>query len=208
MDPRRSYDRVNPFFRSLLLGATAFALWLIRVKVTVEGREKLPAGRFVMVCNHVSNYDPLVTWHGLSDKTLAFISKPENFNIFLFGRIIRRCGFMAIDRENPRKAVKTVKRAVSLLTEDEASVVVYPEGTRSKSGELLPFHNSVFKIPQQAKVPLVVATVHGTRRIVPFRGTTVTLKIRSVLPTEFLAENRTDAIGETVRSEMLKEGER
>lgn len=97
--------------------------------------EKLPKNeRFLLVCNHRSKFDPILTWYVLRDYNLAFISKPENF---------RRCCFMAIDRENPRNALKTIHQAAELIKQNEVSVAVYPEGTRSKTCELLPFHNGI-----------------------------------------------------------------
>ncbi|MBQ7224147.1 MAG: 1-acyl-sn-glycerol-3-phosphate acyltransferase [Clostridia bacterium] len=165
--------------------------------------EKLPKdGRFVFVGNHISNYDPIITWYALRKYDLAFISKESNFNIPIFGRIIRKCCFMSIDRTNPKNAVKTITRASGLIKADEVSMAVYPEGTRNKTQDvLLPFHNVVFKIAQKPQVPIVVASTYGTNKIAgrtPFRRTHVYLDILNVLPAEEVLQSRTAEIGSTV----------
>ena len=77
---------------------------------TYRGIDKIPKdGRFLFVSNHRSIFDPILTWYVLKDYDLAFILKAENFRIPIFGRIIRKCCFMAIDRENPRNASKPLK---------------------------------------------------------------------------------------------------
>lgn len=112
---------------------------------------------------------------------------------------------MAIDRENPRNAIKTIQKAADLLIKGQVSVGIYPEGTRSKTCMLLPFHNGVFKIAQRADAPIVVLAVSGTENIhknYPFHHTDVYIDVIDVLPAEFVKENRTDVIGERVRTDL------
>ncbi len=206
VDTRREYEKNSRFYRWLLNGATACCIFIMRIRLSVTGREKLPEGRFLLVCNHRSNFDPIVTWYALKGNDLAFISKRENFRIPVFGRIIRRCCFMAIDRESPRRAMETINRAAGLIRKDEVSVAVYPEGTRSHGGELLPFHNGVLKIAQRAGAPIVVATVQGTERIaknLPLRPSRVSLDILGVVSAEDAAAQRTAVLGEGIRAMML-----
>ncbi len=207
VDPKKLYARDSAFYRFLLYSATWLCMQLLHIRVTVTGAEKLPNGRFLLVANHRSNFDPIVTWHVLPHRDLAFISKPENFHIPLFGRIVRRCCFMPIDRENARAAVSTINAAAELLKTDAVSVAVYPEGTRSKTGVLLPFHDGVFKIAQKAKVPIVVAVTEGTDRIAKtnfFRRKTVKLEILETLAVEDIAACRSHVIGDRVRQTMLQ----
>lgn len=119
----------------------------------------------MFVGNHRSNFDPIIEWLVLKPWDIAFISKGENFKIPFFGRIIRKCCFMPIDRENPRKALRTINKASDLLQSGEVSIGVYPEGTRSKTGELLPFHDGVFHIAKKAGTPIVVMSIRGTEQI-------------------------------------------
>lgn len=205
VDPKRDYQKNSKYYRWLLHTATYAALKLLGVHIYVTGMEKVPKDtRFLLVSNHRSNYDPIVTWHIFRDYDLAFVSKPENFKIPAFGRIIRKCCFLPIDRENPRNAIVTVSKAAELIKTNTVSMGIYPEGTRSREKHLLPFHNGVFKIAKRAEVPIVVITVTGTDRICKrlFQGTDVQLNILDVIPAEKVTAMKTAEIGELARLMM------
>lgn len=203
VDPKKEYNRNSPFYRFLLNSATAAAMKLLRIKIHTNGLDKLPKDqKLLFVSNHRSNFDPLITWHVLKDWQIAFVSKPSNFKIPFFGRIIRKCCFMPIDREDPRKAIVTINKAAELLKREEVSVGIYPEGTRSKNGELLPFHNGVFKIAQKANVSVVVLSITGTEtihKLTPFQVSHVYLDVLEVIPAENIKGTRTELIGTAVR---------
>ncbi len=205
VDRKKQYDNYNKYYRFLLYSATAIGMWLLRIKFVVTGEEKLPQRRFLLICNHRSNYDPLVTWHCFRKYQLTFISKPENFKVPIFGRLVHRCGFLPIDRVNPRNAAKTLITAVNRIKSDTCSIMVYPEGTRSKGTKLLDFHAGVLKIAQKAKVPLVIMTVAGTEQIykrTPWRKTVVYQDILEVIPYEELAGKHTTDIGAYAHERM------
>ena len=98
----KEYDRDSKYFRFLLNNSTAIAVWLLRIHINVTGKEKLPEGRFLLVCNHRSKFDPILTWHVFAKENLSFISKPENFKIPVYGRIIHRCCFLPIAMRSRR----------------------------------------------------------------------------------------------------------
>ena len=202
----KQYEKDNKFYRFLLDSLTAFLLWYLGVKIHVEGREIVPKNeRFVLVGNHISNFDSIVAWRVLRKERLAFVSKASNFQIPFFGRLVRKCCFLEIDRENPRNAVKTVEKAAELIQRDEVSIGVYPEGTRAKDGVTLPFHNAMFKIAQRADAPLVVCSIKGTNRIhehAPWRLTHVYLRFIEVIDKEQVKGMRTSEIGERVKEEI------
>lgn len=203
VSPHKDYETNSSFYRFLLESATAAAIWLLRIKVHVSGMERLPENKKVLfVCNHRSNFDPIITWHVFRKWKLAFVSKPENFKIPFFGRIIRRCCFLAIDRENPRNALSTLNRASKLLRSQEVSIGIYPEGTRSKSGVLLPFHNGVYKVAQKAQADVVILSISGTEKVhrnIPFRKTDVYLDVLDILPAESVKGTHTGIIGANVK---------
>jgi len=123
VDTKKEYEHDSPFYRRLLYGATACCIRLLHIHIHVDGMEKLPKdGRFLLVCNHRSNFDPILTWQVMKERNLAFVSKAENFRIPIFGRIIRRCCFMAIDRENPRNALLTIEKAMDIAEEHSPSL--------------------------------------------------------------------------------------
>lgn len=201
------YPKNSKFYRFLLYFWTGFMVVILRIKIHVEGLENVPKNsRFLLVGNHRSNYDPILTWHILKKYEVSFISKKSNFKIPFFGKIIRKCSFMEIDRENPRNAIKTINAASELIVNNEASIAVYPEGTRSKTKELLPFHNGVFKIAQKSSVPIVVLTIQGTENIyknIPFKKTDVQMKFVSVISEEEVVSMSTSEIGEKVKTILL-----
>ncbi len=156
----------------------------VRVKLT--GGELLPErGRFVMVCNHRSMFDPITVEAALGKRGLAFISKPSNLKIPFVGKLGFGGGFLPIDRENDRNALRTILTAADYIRRDYCSMCIYPEGTRSRTGQMLPFHAGSFKIAQKAGVPLVIACTAGTelvQRNFLLRPTKVELRILEVLP--------------------------
>lgn len=205
VDPQKEYKSHNRFYRWLLNSATAIAIRICRLKIHTSGFEKLPEGkRMLFVCNHRSKFDPIITWYALKEKSIAFISKPENFKIPVFGRLIQRCCFLPIDRENPRNAIRTIHKAAKLLKSDQVSVGVYPEGTRNAGKELLPFHNGVFKIAQKAEAPIVVLNIRGTEQIhknYPYHKSHIYLDVVDVIPAAEAAGN-TSVTGQRVRDMM------
>lgn len=203
VNPKKEYTKNSKYYRFLLDTSTAIVMKVLRIKVTVTGEEKLPENtRFLLVSNHRSNFDPIVTWYAFKKHKLAFVSKPENFKIPMYGRIIRKCCFLPIDRSDARKAMGTINSAAALLKAGTVSVGIYPEGTRNTAQELLPFHNGVFKIAKRANAPIVIMSVSGTDRIRKNwykRGSEVRLNILGVIPAEELAEMKTAQIGEITR---------
>lgn len=206
VNPHKEYEKNSRFYRFLLNSATAVTLKIVRIRVQVTGMERLPEqGRFLLVCNHRSKFDPIITWYIFRRYDLAFISKEENFRVPVFGRLIRKCCFMSIDRENPKNAMLTIQKAARLIQGDRVSVAVYPEGTRSKTQELLPFHNGVLKIAQKSHVPVVVMAIQGTEAIhvnYPCHSSRVSLDILDVLSADYVADCKTSELGTVIRQTM------
>jgi 1-acyl-sn-glycerol-3-phosphate acyltransferase len=174
----------HPHYRRHVVFIIGILCRIGRVRIHGEGLEKMPQGRFLLVSNHRSNYDPIATVWALRRWDMAFVTKPENLKIPLAGAMIYQCNYLPINRENPREAIVTINQAASLLERDVVSVGVYPEGTRHREGEMLPFHNGVFKMAQKAHVPVVVLSTAGTENIsrnLPWHHTDVTLKVCQVI---------------------------
>lgn len=206
VNDKKEYTHHNRFYRFLLSSSTAIGLKLVRIKLHVTGMEKLPQnGRFLLVCNHRSKFDPLITWHVFRKNQLSFVSKPENFKVPIWGRLIRRCCFLAIDRDSPRSSMETLNKAARLIKQNEVSIGIYPEGTRSKNGELLPFHNGIFKVAKKANVPIVVIALRGTEKIAsnyPLHRSHVYLDVIEVIDADYAANHRTFEIGDRVRADI------
>lgn len=135
-------------------------------RTSVTGLEKIPEEeRFLLVANHRSAADPMITAHYLKRYNLGFISKPSNMSLPILGNMAYGAGFLSIDRDDDRKALKTIITASNYLKNDVCSICIYPEGTRSRDGKLLPFHAGSFKIAQKAKAPVVIACSYGTEKV-------------------------------------------
>lgn len=135
------------------------------VRVHLCGEEKLPeSGRFVLVSNHRSGKDPIAVLAAMYKYNISFISKPSNMKLPVLGKVAYGAGFLPIDRENDRSALRTILQAADYLKRDICSVAIYPEGTRNRGEGLLPFHAGSFKLPQRAGVPLVIMATTGTSR--------------------------------------------
>ena len=200
------YTHDSKYYRWLLYSGTWICNVGCRLRYDVKGMEKVPKDqRFLIVGNHRSNFDPIVTWWVFRKYDLAYISKESNFKIPWFGRIIRKCCFRAIDRNDPKSSMKTLMAAAELIKSDEVSVGIYPEGTRSKNCELLPFHNGVFKVAQMSKAPIVVVALKGTEQVhnnFPLKGTKISLEVLEVISADEVKTLNTSEIGERIRQEL------
>lgn len=181
---------------------------LVGAKVTVTGMEKLPEDRrYLMVCNHRSIFDPIASVKVFGAQEHIYISKPENFKIPIGGAVMHKCGCLPLNRDNNREAITTVKHASEIIKNDIASVVIYPEGTRSSEDKLLPFHAGSFKIAQRVGAPVVVTALCGTDEVVhnlPFKGTNIEIDIIDVLDGEFVKSHSTKEIAELAQK-MIQE---
>lgn len=209
VDTHKLYDKDSKFYRFLLYYFTVLLYIVARIRVEISGEELIPKdGQFLLVTNHRSNFDPISCWIILRHRvSLTYISKPENFKIPFFGKIIRRCCFMPIDRQNPRNAKSTIDRAAELMKRGVCSIGVYPEGTRSKNCRLLPFHSMVFRIAKQANVPILAAVLENTEKIhknFPLKGTCVKLRYIDLISSEDVREQRTNQLSDRIRQKMLK----
>jgi len=199
--------RHRPLYRFFLISSTELVLFFCNVRVRVEGLQHLPEGTFLLASNHRSAFDPLITMYALRSRKLSFLSKPENYKIPIAGPMMVANSFLAVDREDDRKALRTIIAAAERMKVDFCSYGVYPEGTRSHTDEMLPFRNGCFKAAQRAKVPIVVASLHNTGLIshrAPLRRTNVLIRICGALDLETVTTCKTGEIGEIVR-DMLED---
>ncbi len=157
--------REHPFLRRMTVRSVGWILNVLRIRVTLEGREMMPDEPVVLVSNHRSDFDPMVAMVAFSRRRLAYISKESNLRIPIAGAFVRRCWFLPIDRENPRRAIRTIKEGARLVREEGLDMGIYPEGTRSRTGGPLPFKEGAFMMAKWAKAPIVVMTTEGTERI-------------------------------------------
>ena len=173
------------------------------VKAEFEGFDKISEKNFLWVSNHRSGFDPLIIMGLKPELNISFISKPSNFNFKPIGFMAEGIGCLTIDRENNREALKTILTASDYIKKGICSIGIYPEGHRSKTGELLPFHNGSFKIAEKAKCPVVVAAISGSENVMknfPLRKTEVKISVLEVIDTERVSEMKTAEMSPYVRT--------
>jgi len=136
---KKTIRKPIPYCRFMIWLTMDWLMKLFRIRVTVKGGERLPDEPCVIVGNHLSDFDPMTLLAVLRNRNAVFISKPSNFKIPIVGSYIHGAGFVSIDRENGIRAVRTLHGAAETMKKTGVDVVLYPEGTRSKTGKLLRF---------------------------------------------------------------------
>lgn len=173
-----------------------WVLLLLGIRVKLTGTEKLPDTPYLLVSNHRSAFDPICTVAALKQEDMVFVCKPSVLKIPLIGKMLSNLCFLAIDRENARNAVTTIKRSAELIKDVGLSVGIYPEGTRSKDGNLLPFHAGSFKIAKLAACPVAVATIRYEKRgLLPWNRR-IHIHIVDVMDEAYVAESNTATMTE------------
>ena len=208
IDKKKPLEKQSKNMKVLCEMAASIVCTFLFIRPRVTGVEMLPEnGTFLLVCNHLSGYDPLVTIKLLRKYNVFFVMKPAILHLPLIGISTYGAGCIAIDRENNREALKSILQAADYLKKGICSICIYPEGTRSKSGALGEFHPGSFKVAQKAGTPIAVACIEGTEKVnrnILRRFTDVSLSILEVIPAEQVAEMRTVDLAEYSRALILK----
>jgi len=149
--------------------ARFWSVWCLRaagIRLAVSGSESVPAhGPVIYMGNHQGNFDIMSLTLAIP-RLFAWVAKEELFKVPLFGAAMRRAGYIPLDRSDGRKALKSMKQAAARIASG-TSVVIFPEGTRTKDGSLLPFKRGAFMLAVKAGVPIVPFTINGSRAINP-----------------------------------------
>jgi 1-acyl-sn-glycerol-3-phosphate acyltransferase len=139
---------------------------ILRIPIKVEGLEHLVSGQtYVFAANHRSQFDIFVLLVTLPGE-FGWVAKKSLFQIPIFGQAMGRLGNISIDRKNLQEAIKSLNQAAALV-QGGRSIIIFPEGTRASSRELLPFKKGVFIMVQKAGQPIVPVCINGTLAIQP-----------------------------------------
>lgn len=200
-------EKDNRFYRWLIYLLADTIPQILRARVHTTGLEQTPTdGRFLLVCNHINDLDPVVLLSCFKKSQLAFISKRENTDMFIVGKMMHKIQCQLVNRENDREAMKTILNCVRIIKEDKASIAVFPEGYTSMDGLLRPFRSGVFKIAQRAQVPIVVCTLRNTnqalKNFLHGKSTDIYMNLLTVLPPESLKGKTAVQIGTEVYEMM------
>lgn len=152
------YDRVARAW-------SRWIMWASGVRVTVEGREHIHGDTAqIIASNHQSWFDVFALAANIP-KRYRFIAKEELRRIPIFGRAWESAGHISVNRQDRGAAITALDAAAALVRSDNSSIVIFPEGTRSRDGNLLPFKKGAFMLALQTGLEIVPAAVIGSRAI-------------------------------------------
>ncbi len=157
-------------------------LWLSRARVEIEGLDNIArVCPQILVANHSGLHDILSLAAHLPIQ-FRWIAKKSLFRVPFMGWHMRRSGYIAIDRENPRDAAKSIMDAAGVIR-NGVNAIAFPEGTRSRTGSLGDFHSGAFSLALRTGVPLVPITLDGSYRVIAPKtlqvnpGTVIRIKV-------------------------------
>ena len=205
--PQEEDDKFYRIVTNLIIQS---ALPVLQIHVKKYGLEKMPKeGRFLLVCNHCNDSDPIILLHCLTKYQLAFVSKKENRDMFVIGPMMHKIQCQLINRENDREALKTILNCIRIIKEDKASIAVFPEGGIKGGNVLHPFRSGVFKIALRTKVPVVVCTLWGTQDVfhngLRLKPTDVQFHVLGVVQPEVYKDMTAVDLGHLVHDMMAKD---
>ncbi len=139
---------------------------MVGMKVTLRGGDNLKAGQpYILAVNHQSQFD-IFALQGYLDIDFRWLAKKELFAIPIFGYGMKRAGYISVDRSSGRQALKSLYAAADKIAAG-ASVVIFPEGTRSPDGKLQKFKSGGMVLAIKSGVPIVPVAICGTHGVMP-----------------------------------------
>lgn len=201
--PRRVVHELSRVAVRIFFGIPPF--WRFRI----EGIEKVDRGaRYVVVLNHQAMSDiPALYFVPLN---FRWVSKREVFKIPFFGQLLRLHGDICIDRGRAAEAMEQLLREGGKWLDRGVSVAIFPEGTRSKDGQIHRFKAGAFELARQVEVAILPVVLEGTERLVKknraFRWrNTITVKVLDPIPVEQVKQSEAKQLAESLQELMQQE---
>lgn len=188
------------------------AAWCVRVglrmagvQIEVSGKENLlPDRQCIYMANHQSNIDPPLLLAVLPER-IAMMGKKQLWSIPVLGTALRLGDFVPVHREVKEEARASVEETLETMKRSKVSFLVYPEGTRTRDGRLLPFKRGVFVLAIRSGLPIVPVTLDGVTNVMPkgrweiYPGT-VQVTVHPMVSTDGCTEEDRHQLAEKVRS--------
>jgi 1-acyl-sn-glycerol-3-phosphate acyltransferase len=182
-------------------------LWICRVRVLVTGLERLqPDQNYIFASNHLSLIDtPGLVAH--LPRQLCFMAKKELFSVPFMGWYLARQGHIPVERSDPKATVRSMAEAARVIQTERKSLLAFPEGTRSKDGQMLPFKEGTALLAIRSGTPIIPVAVVGTDRIMPskaleIRGGAVEIHLGNPIAVAGLDAKQRGEITERLRREI------
>jgi len=189
-----------------------YILALSNIRVTVKGLSNLRPGRsYIYMANHMSNFD-IPVLQAFLPVQFRWLAKAELYKIPVFGYAMKRAGYISIDRFDRKSAIESLNKAVKIIR-NGISVVIFPEGTRSRTHNIQPFKKGGFILAVDSGVPIIPIIIHGTERIMPkkqmlIKPGNVTLEIAKPIHSSDYTRETKDDLMDNVRDIFLKSFEK
>jgi 1-acyl-sn-glycerol-3-phosphate acyltransferase len=189
---------------SLARFCVRIAGWMSGIRLRVSGSERLlPEKTYLFLSNHQGNFDGPILFHA-TGRDLSAIIKIEMMRIPVLSSVFRNANFVPIDRADPIKARASIDRAAKLLKEGH-SFFAFPEGTRSRDGNLGVFKKGVFVMALKAGVPVMPVTIRNSRAIQPpgrfgIAPATIEVIFHAPIPTDHLQTEDRDKLLQLTRA--------
>jgi 1-acyl-sn-glycerol-3-phosphate acyltransferase len=184
-------------------------IWIVGCDIKIRGRENIPQkGGLCFVSNHCGYFD-IVLILATAGRQIGFIAKKELMFIPFINFWILLIGGFFIDRKSVRKSSATIKAAVKRIRAGD-SILIFPEGHRSKGQGLLPFHSGSFKLATEAEAPIVPVSITGSYEVFEKTGRVTAAPVRVVfgkpiMTRDIPAGDRRQALSDHVR-ELIAAG--
>ncbi len=184
-------------------------LFISRVQVTVDGLDKLEPGKsYVFVSNHASYMDTPVALASLP-YDFRFLAKQGLFRIPLLGWHLKRAGHLPVVRGDPRASLRSMSEAGRIIRKRGISVLLFPEGGRTRDGGLGDFKEGAAFIAIKSGAPVVPVALRGTRKILPFgsghiRPGKVEVRISDPIPTSHLVSRDRGELTQRLRQCVME----
>lgn len=182
---------------------------LFGATITVYGKENLPKeGPVLYVSNHQAAADIVVLCAALDTIQFSFVTKAELAKVPLYGKWIDRVRAIFLMREDPRSSLQSIKTGIEYL-EMGFSLLVFPEGTRSRGIAMSEFKPGAFKLATKPGVPIIPVTVNGTYRTFEddgiMKGAKVQVMVHPAIPTAGLTREQERDLPDQVKA-VIQEG--
>lgn len=181
----------------------------LNIDLRISGKENLPEGPVVFVGNHQGYGDIPIYCAALDKFQIGFVAKDSLSKLPIYGEWISLVRSVLIQRDNPKAALKTMEEAITLI-KNGFSMVIFPEGTRSKSSHMGEFKKGSLRLATKSKVPIVPVSINGTYKLFEEKGYmcknfSVDFVIHQPIETANLSKEEINALSEKVE-EIVRSG--
>ena len=180
--------------------------FIFNIKLIVKGKHNLQDRNYIFVANHASLIDIPLLLIAVNRYTV-FIAKSELSKIPIFKSILDRAGFIFVDRKNNESAVKSMNNLMDDIKKIPRSVAIFPEGTRTRDGELLPFKKGAAIFAINTDIPVIPVAISGTfswskKKLFDMSQSVISFEFGEPIVTENYSFDDRDHLNERIKTKI------